>query len=91
MLIILREFSLSGFHNQYYLEKGLKDILGYLYVNKTQHMATLNDLPLELLDTIYKMKWASELKEGLQKAYTHRVFPGWAEHRVYKRIYMMHG
>ena len=74
MLIILREFSLSGFHNQYYLEKGLKDILGYLYVNKTQHMATLNDLPLELLDKIYKMKWASELKEGLQKAYTHRVY-----------------
>ena len=74
MLIILREFSLSVFHNQYYLEKGLKDILGYLYVNKINNMTTLNDLPLELLYTIYKMKWASELKEGLQKAYTHRVY-----------------
>ena len=32
VLIYYGAISLSGFHNQYYLEKGLKDIMGYLYV-----------------------------------------------------------
>ena len=37
-------------------------------------MFTINDLPAELMDMIYNMKWAMELKEGVEKAYTHRVY-----------------
>lgn len=37
-------------------------------------MSTINDLPAELMDMIYNMKWAMELKEGVEKAYTHRVY-----------------